>query len=298
MMPALPRQPSTKHMPILPRAEPDPAPMADAVGWRAQLEMEFAERGGRTVLAGKRHYGPLTLQRPFYPEGAPAHLYVLHPPGGLVGGDQVELSAAVGAGAHALITTPGAAKFYRSAGPPATQTQRLSVAPGGVLEWFPQENILFPGANAGLLSEIQLGGDARFIGWEVQCLGRPVIGERFATGSADMGLRIWRDGAPLLIERLRVDGTGSLDGPSGLRGFPVAATFVASGTRAEDLEAVRAQLFRNDLNWSATRVDDLLVARCLAPGSEPVRRLFVALWGILRPRLIGREACPPRIWAT
>ncbi len=285
-------------MPLASDIEADAVPPAEHAGWRALLELRFEAVGGRTVLAGKRHHGPLTVQRPFYPEGAPAHIYVLHPPGGLVGGDELDLSVSVGAGAHALITTPGAAKLYRSAGPRARQTQRLIVAPGGVLEWFPQENILFPGAHADLLTEVRLGGDARFIGWEVHCLGRPVIGERFATGTADMGLKVSRDGAPLLIERLRVDGETSLEGASGLRGFPVSATFIASGTSAEALGAVRAGLPRPDLVCSATRVEDLLVARCLARGSEPVRRFFVALWGILRPGLIGREPCPPRIWET
>jgi urease accessory protein len=107
-------------------------------GWQARLELGLAQWAGRTVLAHKRHFGPLTVQRPFYPEGGPCHIYLLHPPGGVVGGDRLEIAVEVGEGAHALITTPGATKFYRSAGPRAHQIQHLSVAGGGVLEWFPQ----------------------------------------------------------------------------------------------------------------------------------------------------------------
>lgn len=251
------------------------------------------------MLAHKRQFGPLTVQRPFYPEGGACHLYLLHPPGGVVGGDRLEIDVQVRSGAHALITTPGAAKFYRSAGPWALQHQRLVVEDGGVLEWFPHENILFPGAMLGNRMQVKLSGDARFLGWEIQSLGRPVIGERFDSGSADLRLDVSREGRPLLSERLRIRGNSDLDGPSGLRGFAVAASFVASRAGPEDVEAAREGLeMPTGHPFAMSLVEDLLVARCLAGSVEPVNRIFLALWGILRPRLLGREACAPRIWAT
>jgi len=207
----------------------------------------------------------------------------------------------VGEGAQALITTPGAAKFYRSLGPTAEQAQLLQVVAGGSLEWLPQENILFPGARARLRTELDLEPGAAFIGWEVHSLGRPAIGERFETGGADLSLRIRRSGVPLLLDRLRLaDGQG-LDGASGLRGYPVTGTLAACPAGSEDLEPVRSHAGLggvSDLCWGVTLLGDLMVVRCLAPGSEPVHRLFRSLWGILRPRLLGRPACPPRIWAT
>jgi urease accessory protein len=274
---------------------------ADAHGWQARLRLDFAAGSGRTILAHREQRGPLAVQRPFYPEGPTCHVYVLHPPGGLVGGDALSVEVAVGEGAQALITTPGAAKLYRSLGPTAEQAQRLRVAVGGSLEWLPQENILFPGAQARLRTELDLEPGAAFIGWEVQCLGRPAIGERFETGRADLSLRIRRAGVPLLMERLRVaDGQG-LDGAGGLRGYPVTGTLAACPAGPDDLEVVRSDAnstLEPDLTWGATLLGDLLVVRCLARGSEPVHRHFRALWGILRPRLLGRPACPPRIWAT
>lgn len=270
-------------------------------GWQAHLRLDFAAGLERTILAHREQRGPLAVQRPFYPEGSPCHVYVLHPPGGLVGGDRLEVAVRVAEGARALITTPGAAKLYRSLGPTAEQVQLLQVAAGGSLEWLPQENILFPGARARLRTELDLESGAAFIGWEVHSLGRPAIGERFETGGVDLGLRIRRSGVPLLLDRLRLaDGRG-LDGPSGLRGYPVTGTLAACPAGPGDLEAVRAQadLGRDsDLCWGVTLLGDLLVVRCLAPASEPVNRLFRSLWGILRPRLLGRPACPPRIWAT
>jgi urease accessory protein len=272
---------------------------ASTDGWSARLEIGFERRGARTVIGGKRRYGPLTVQRPFYPEGGVCHLYLLHPPGGVVGGDSLELDMRVAQGAHALVTTPGAAKLYRSAGPRALQDQRLRVDGCGVLEWLPHEGILFPGAKLRNQTRVELTGGGRFLGWEMLSLGRPVIGERFVPGSADLGFSVHRDGRPLLCERLRLRAEADLDGPGGLRGFPVTATFVASGAGPADLAAGREGLGATEgVAFAATLVEDLLVARCLAGSVEPVRRIFTALWGILRPRLLGRVACPPRIWAT
>jgi urease accessory protein len=274
------------------------------VGWLAELHLRCEQRAGpagapRTVLARKHQLGPLTLQRAFHPEGAPCHLYPLHPPGGVVGGDALDIRIDIAAGAHAVVTTPGAAKFYRSAGELARQQQRLGVAAGGVLEWFPQPAILFPGARVASLTEIALSDDARVIGWEILSLGRPVIGERFVQGALDATLRVSRNGSPLLLDRLRVDDPQDLDRPSGLTGHAVSATFVASGAEAGDLEAALAVLAgAPGLLAGVTLQGDLLVARALADTTEPAQRVFCALWTALRPRLIGREALPPRIWAT
>jgi urease accessory protein len=271
----------------------------DPQGWRARLQLEIALRNGFSRVVGKRQLGPLTIQRAFYPEGASCHLYLLHPPGGVVGGDQLETEIHVAGSAHALITAPGATKFYRSAGPRARQRQRLSVAAGGILEWFPHENIFFPGASCALHTQVELTGDARFIGWDIQCLGRPAIGERFHEGRADIAMTLSQDTKPILNDRLRVLGESSLEGLAGLRGFPVFATFVANGANSDALAVARHRLTEAvDHPVGATLVDNVLLVRALAPEVEPVMRLFVDLWAELRPCLLGVAACPPRIWAT
>jgi urease accessory protein len=268
-------------------------------GWHAELSLYCEQRGGRTVLARKRQFGPLTLQRPFYPEALVCHLYLLHPPGGVVGGDSLAVDIDLGPGARALVTTPGATKFYRSAGADALVTQRLSVAAGAELEWFPQEAILFPAARVRSRTEVALQSDARFIGWEILSLGRPVISERFDSGALHAGLSVSRDGRPLLTDRLRVTLPRHLDGPSGLRGRPVTGTFVATDCDSNAVQVAReAAGSPAGVLLGITLLDDLLVARCLAGTSEPVQRVFCTLWAALRPMLLGREACPPRIWAT
>jgi len=272
--------------------------VAEAVreGWQASLALGFEPRAGRTALVHRRQRGPLAVQRPFYPEGETCHLYLLHPPGGVVGGDRLDIAAETAAGAHALVTTPGATKFYLSAGSTAYQTQSLRVLAGAKLEWLPQENIYFPGALAELETKVSLDAGASFVGWEIQCLGRPVIQEAFTDGRAAFRLSVMRDGKPLLLERLQVF-PGNLNGAAGLRGQPVSGTFLATPASRAELERVRALLTQTTVA-AATLLEDLLVVRYLGDSTERCRKLFSSIWAAIRPSVIGREPCLPRIWST
>lgn len=268
--------------------------------WPARLALELEARPGKTVLARKHQLGPLSVQRPFYPEGEAAHVYLLHPPGGVAGGDDLDIGVGVGEAAHALITTPGATKFYRSAGATATQAQNLRVTKGATLEWFPQENIFFPGAQVRAATSIHLDPGARLAAWEIHCLGRPANAERFDQGLLELGLRLTRDQKPLLNERLRISETRGLDGASGLRGFPVTGTLMLSGCGPELVSQAREALPRpsKELLSGLTLLDDMLLARALSHNTESVRRLFISIWRLWRPEVISRPPCEPRIWAT
>lgn len=267
-------------------------------GWQGRLCLGFVVRDSTTILAENSHHGPLRVQLPLYPEGGVCHTCILHPPGGLVGGDRLELHLAAGEGAHALLTTPGATKFYRSAGLPAVQHQYLTVR-GGTLEWFPQDTILFPGAEAEITTEIRLEGEAVFIGWEVLCLGLPTRNERFSHGRLRNRLALYRDGRPLFLERLNVSGEDDLASPAGLRNWPVTATFLATGVKEAYLAELRALLPQDGGSLTGiTLLDDLLVGRYLGSSTFEAREIFQNLWAGLRPLLLGRKACPPRIWST
>jgi urease accessory protein len=275
-------------------------PVASA-GWRAELALGFERRGARTVLATRRHEGPLVVQKPLYPEGDEiCHAIVVHPPGGIAGGDELLLDVAVDAGAHVLLTTPGAAKWYRSGGPWALQTLAFRVAPDAVLEWLPQESIVFDAARARLASELHLSGDARFIGWELVCFGRSGSGERFEHGSCRLSNAIRRDGRLIWLERGRFDGGARLlAAAAGLRGQPISGTLVAVAPHIDDAllaECRRVAPARGE--GAVTRLPEVLVARYLGDSSEAGRRYFVALWDVLRPALLGQEAREPRIWRT
>jgi urease accessory protein len=276
-------------------------------GWQAALDLSFARDGARTALTARKHLGPLRVQRPFYPEQTGVcHVYVLHPPGGVVAGDQLRIEARVAAGAHALLTTPAAAKLYRSARRElqATQVQRLHVSAGACLEWLPQETIAFRGARAQLLTHIALEGDARFIGWDICCLGRPAAGEVFDEGVLRPQLELARDGRMLYCERgLYEAGSPLLQAAWGLAGQPVVATLLCSAANvSSQLSQVRAVLERTAHagapRWAASAWDDLLVVRYLGPSVEQARNLLTAVWAELRPGTLGVPAVVPRIWHT
>jgi urease accessory protein len=263
--------------------------------WKAELALDFAARDGRTLLARRRHEGPLVVQKPFYPEGdAVCQAIVVHPPGGIAAGDELELCATVGPGAHALLTTPGAAKWYRSAGALAKQTIGFQV--DGLLEWLPQETIVFDGARAEMRCDVELAADARYIGWEILCLGRSGSGERYTRGNLRIETRVSREGKPIWFERGRIEGGGRImASPAGLAGRSVCATLIAC---AEDLRPSLIAECREIPDVSITLLPGILVARHLGDSSEEAKRRLVRIWQVIRPALVGRAALEPRIWRT
>jgi len=268
-------------------------------GWTARLELEYAARQERTVLVRNRHQGPLVVQRPLYPEGAPCHTCILHPPGGVVGGDRLEIDILAGKGTRVLLTTPGATKFYRSGGRTAVQNQHLSVDENAMLEWFPLDTIFFPGAEVTINTRIDLAPTARFMGWEILCLGLPVQQKEFITGSLQTRYTLYRDSRPVLLDRLRVTGGKDLRRSAGLRGFPVTATFIATDGQEDMLPLLRELTPPEEESlYGVTLVDGVLVARYLGHSTFAAHGLFTKIWSMLRPRIAGCCACAPRIWAT
>lgn len=269
------------------------APLAPD-GWNAELNLRFVASQGQTRIGARRHFGPLLVQRPFYPEGAPCHVYVLHPPGGVVGGDRLALNIHLEPGSHALLTMPGATKFYRSAGPTSVLRQRFHLAEGSTLEWLPQDSICFPGARVSLRTHFSLAPGARLLAWETLCLGRPVLGEGFSHGALDSCLQLDLPGDPGLHERLRIEG-GRLEK---LAGYPLLATFCAAPANAQLLEQVRELLHELPVPAGATLLGELLVVRLLDHDNQRLQYTLQRLWRALRPAILGLAPCPPRIWAT
>ncbi len=274
-------------------------------GWQAQLALGFAQNNShtpisRTQIKHSRHIGPLRVQRPFYPEGNLAHIYILHPPGGVVGGDQLQITLEVTDKAQVLCTTPGSGKFYLSAGEWASLQQTFCVKAGASLEWLPQENILFAGARLRVRTRIELEDDAVFIGWDVSCLGRPASHERFEHGAFDSRLSFYHNQTLLLVENQRVLDRKTLSAAAGLRDHPIQATLLAFPCNEDHLETVREYLPKNGASTrlGVTLIDGLLVVRGLGNNSESLKRKLIEIWRILRPKLLDRSAVLPRIWAT
>lgn len=226
------------------------------------------------------------------------HVYLLHPPGGVAGGDQLQINIDIRKEAAALITTPGATKFYRSNGPWSSQHQTLTVSDGS-LEWLPQENIFFPGAKSALNTIIHLKGDAAFIGWEINCLGRPSVGEIFDHGEVRFRFSLLRDGLPLLHERLVIKDQQDLFSCVKLRGQPVIGTLYATTQETALVETLRDLIPEQHKHELAiTQIDGLIIARYLGDSTESARTLFCDLWKALRPAVVKRPPCIPRIWNT
>jgi urease accessory protein len=257
--------------------------------WKAELALGFERVGDRTLLVQRASQGPLVVQKPLYPEGpAVCHAIVVHPPGGVAGGDQLVLG--VKSEGHALLTTPGAAKWYRSAGPWAKQ--KLSFDVHGALEWLPRETIVFDGALAELECEVNLGAQARYIGWEIVCLGRTGSGESFSRGRLRMHTRVVQEGKLLWFERGEIEGGGVLmRSHTALGGQTVFGTLVATCDAGEKIAQCRALA-------PTTSLPGLVVARYLGDSTEAAFSAFASLWTLLRPSVMGREAVPPRIWCT
>ncbi len=264
--------------------------------WQAQLDLGFAHQHGKTVLAQRQHLGPLTVQRPFYPEGDVCHVYVLHPPGGVVAGDCLVININAASHSAALVTTPAAAKFYRSEGKQARQNVTLTVAAGASLEWLPQETIIYEGAQVASTMRLELATGARFIGWEVLALGRPAAQEGFTSGKIGMNWHIFRAGELIYRERLLIDAE-AFAANWGLNGQSACGTMFVYPANALQLAAVQ-QLIADSAERGVTLVDDLLICRALDSRADRLRDFFQEVWRLLRPDVMERLACAPRIWAT
>lgn len=261
--------------------------------WNAHLSLGFARSGAKTVLAHRFQDGPLVVQKPLYPEGdAVCHAIVVHPPGGIAGGDDLRLDVKADAHAAAVLTTPGASKWYRSAGPWARH--KLSFEIGGTLEWLPRETIVFDGALAELECDVRLASGAGYIGWELVCLGRTGSGERFSRGRLRMHTRIAREKKLLWNERADVEGGGALmRSPVGLAGKSVFGSLIAAAP------AFEASIVNGCRKIAPTTVlPGVLIARYLGDSTEEAFDRFKSLWSLLRPVVSGRDAVEPRIWRT
>ena len=277
------------------------APTSRADGWRARLALGFARRGEATRLAHRAHDGPLLVQKALYPEGeSVCQCIIVHPPGGIAGGDRLALDVDVGAGARAQLTTPGATKWYRAAGRDATQDVRMRIARDGVLEWLPQGNIAFDGACARSRLDVRLDAGASFIGWDACCLGRIASGERFTRGEWRQRFEISRGDALIWSERavLAAD-SALLASPLGLYGAPIFGTFVAvsAGIDQEWVTRLRACAVTRG-EGAVTSLPGVVVGRYRGDSLEAAHAWFSALWHVARPAILGRAAVPPRIWST
>ncbi|MFZ2649243.1 MAG: urease accessory protein UreD, partial [Burkholderiaceae bacterium] len=275
--------------------------------WSAQLDLDYRRTGERCVVYD-RHSGPLRVLASLYPESAAVcHNVLVHPPGGLVGGDALRIALSLAAHSHALLTTPGATRFYRSQGETASQTLTAHVGGGARLEWLPQETLCRRGAIAENRMSFELEPGAEMIGWDVLGLGLPASGEDFDRGHVTQSIavnRVW-------LEHGVVDGGADrrlLDSPLGFAGQRVLGLLWYAAGAAPDLgkrdallDAARQASSVHTLHATAGSTsphEQVVLLRALAPRVEPLMQLFCAVWSAWRPLAWGLPACAPRVWRT
>ena len=274
--------------------------------WHAHLNLDYAHEVTRTV-ARHRHRGPLRILQSLYPEGdAICHNVLVHPPGGLVGGDTLDIEISGGSGSHGLVTTPGAARFYKSLGEPAQQHTRIRLQAGARLEWLPLETICYSGCLAGNKLAMDLAPGAELMGWDVTALGLPAAQQAFEQGHLLQHIEL--TGA--WLERGRIDAGDKrlMDGPLGLAGHRCLATvFFCTGdvlerTRVQHLlDAAVSVIDRHALRTHAGATspnDHVVLVRVLAPVVEPAMDLLRQIRALWRPLCWQLPAHAPRIWST
>ena len=276
------------------------------MSWHAQLDIDYRLEQQRTV-ARHSHTGPLRVLQSLYPEGdSICHNVLVHPPGGLVGGDTLEMTIAASGASHGLITTPGATRFYRSAGEPAIQRARIQLTDQARLEWLPLEAIAYNACLAENHLSVSLGPQAEFMGWDLTAFGLPSARLPFDTGQFLQHIEV----PGLWLERglLRAQDHHLMNGPLGLAGQRcMASLFFVSGSkitrdrREAGLELARQVIAGHTLGGTAGATcpnEQVMVLRVLAPLVEPATDLLRQVWQVWRQHFWHLPAAVPRIWST
>lgn len=274
-----------------------------ASAWHAHLALRLERRNDATVLTQRRHHGPLVVQKSLHPEGADlCQVIIVHPPGGIAGGDTLSVDVDVGERARAQLVTPGAAKWYRSAGAPAHQDVRLRARAGSTVEWLPHESIVFDGSNARTSTTLHLEADAAAIAWDVVSLGRVAAGERFVRGTLSQRVEVVRDGALVWVEQSVVAGASrGLTAPAGLAEMGAFGTMLLVAPTIDMQWLAIARAVGSDIashDRAVTHVPGVMIARCRSASAHSVQTWFRRLWHALRAQVIGRDPIPPRLWQT
>ncbi|MEY3298130.1 MAG: hypothetical protein RLZZ597_1390 [Cyanobacteriota bacterium] len=280
-------------------------------GWHGTADLIYDRRGATTVPVRSYTQAPLKIQRPLYPEASEiCHSVLVHTAGGMVSGDQITIHTQTHPHSHALITTAAANKIYGTGRgtaadptPPrdlAQQTVTLTLAPGSSVEWFPQDTIVFSGAQYRQRMRVNLAEGALWCGWDITRFGRSAGGERFTQGHWQSELEVWQDHVPLWVDRQRVaGGSPALESANGLAGYAVVGSLALVGWLPSPEQVVTLRALwpsHQPGEVGVSRLQKGVLCRYRGPSSEAAHRWFVAVWQRLRPLYLGHGAVASRVW--
>lgn len=268
--------------------------------WSARLDLGFQAVDDKTFITRRQHLGPLRIQKPFYPADGACHVYLLHPPGGYAGQDDLCIEVEAGPGTRALLTTPAANKAYRSVEDFTSVKQTLRV--DGTLDWLPQGTILFGGSRVAQHTRIELNRSARMAYWDMVSIGRPAASDDFVSGVCTQSLEVYLQDHPLWFDRQEIVGDAEMRSAAwGMNRWTVMGVLLIFPADQDLLVAVREALeplIGERLALSVTCVDGMLAIRGFADQLETLHAGFFALWQLVRPLCHRMPAHRPRIWDT
>ena len=271
-------------------------------GWRGFLSFSLVNAHGKTVVKDKRHLGPLMIQRPLYQEKDRPCVLIIHPPGGIAGGDQLELAAHFKSQSKAMISTPSATKFYRSDDRLATQNQIVKIDQGAQVEWLPQETLFFDQSKVSNQLSFNLQSrECALIAWDIVGLGRPARGEGFERGELTQSLSLWIEDKLVFVDRLKLQSQCELlSSDAGLAKHNLFATalFYSDQVGSQKLLLEQLQAVEWSLPVGVTRLGNLVVLRVLASELDEIKAVLFESWQIARPLVMGLPVVKPRIWNT
>lgn len=258
------------------------------------VDLAVGRVGAGTQVLRLAESGPLRLRLPRGP-GPGLEAVLMNTAGGIACGDRLAVTVAAGEGAEIALATPAAEKVYRSDGPLAVASVRLSAGPGADLAWLPQETILFDEARLQRRIEADLAEDARLLLFEAVVFGRIARGEEVRRGLFEDCWRIRRGGGLVFAESMRLEGplAALLDRPAIAAGARALASLLYVAAAAESrLEEARDLLLGSRGEIGASAWNGLLAVRFLGRDGAELRADAVRFIESFRARPM------PRVWGT
>ncbi len=262
----------------------------------------FACRQESTVLADLYQQAPLRILMPTAADIGVALGALVVTSGGLVGGDNLDISVRCGDGSRAMVCAQAAEKVYRSAGPDCHVRVSLAAGANAWLEWLPQETILFEGARLRRQTTVDAVPSARVLAGEILVFGRRARGERFTRGHLFDRWQVRRAGRLAWADALKVDDPeAAFASPACLAGLAAVATLIyvdaTEGAALDVARAIAEPLSTAGLEFAATVVGGVLIARWLAADAHVLRLAFGRFWAMFRHRIAGLPPVLPRLWS-